>query len=125
MRFGGDDDLVLGIDRGDAGVTLDDAFVGRHFGTVVVSAVALDHLATGAATVVGVCGKPRAQVAGIALQPLDLLGPAPAVVRLGRLAVGGLMSREQGFRASELQKIRSMIEGKRKQLLDAWNEYFG
>jgi len=35
------------------------------------------------------------------------------------------LERSTGFRPSELQKIRSMIESKRKQLLDAWNEYFG
>ena len=35
------------------------------------------------------------------------------------------LERSTGFRPSELQKIRSMIEAKRKQLLDAWDEYFG
>jgi hypothetical protein len=35
------------------------------------------------------------------------------------------LERSVGFRPSELRKIRSMIQGRRNELLEAWHEYFG
>ena len=94
MGLGGNDDRGFGIDRSDRGVTLDDALVGGHLGAVVVGPVAFDDVAAGAATVVWIGSQPPAQFAGITMQPVNLLGPVPAVVSFDRLVVGDLMSRE-------------------------------
>ena len=67
-----DDNLMFGIDSGDAGIALNDAFVGRHLGAVIVGAIALDGFPTGAESVVGVCSQPLAQLRGIVIETVDL-----------------------------------------------------
>ena len=45
MALGADNNLMFGIDCCNPGVTLDDAFLSGHLGTVVIGAVAFDGFA--------------------------------------------------------------------------------
>lgn len=68
-----DYDLVAVIHRCHARIALDDAFGGRHLGTVIVSAVTLANAPSGSATVLGMLGEPLTNLGGVALQAFDAL----------------------------------------------------
>ena len=63
---------MFGVDSGDAGVAVNDAFVGRHLGAVIDGAIALDGIPTGVESVAGVCSQPLAQLRGIVIETVDL-----------------------------------------------------
>ena len=52
----GDDDLMFGINGRDAGVALDNAFVGRHLGALVIGAIAFDDRPARPLAVMGMIG---------------------------------------------------------------------
>ena len=74
VRLRIDDDLVLGVHGGHAGVTLYHAFARRHFRGFVVGAVALAGSPFAALAVFGVGGKPFANLCGIVMQAGDAPG---------------------------------------------------
>ena len=66
--LGVDNDLVLIIHRGQPGVALNNAFLGRHFGAVVIGEITLAGLAAGAGFIVRMFGEPLAQLSRLFLQ---------------------------------------------------------
>ena len=48
-----DNNLMLGIDSGNAGVALDAPFVGRHLGALIIGAITFDDRAACPMTVMG------------------------------------------------------------------------
>lgn len=88
VGLGIDDDLVFGVDGGDAGVALHHAFGCRHLGRLVVGAVALPDGALATFAVFGMIGKPLAELGGVTLQAGDALGCFLSKVGLDGLAVG-------------------------------------
>ena len=73
MGLGFDDDLVSGIDGGDAGVTLDDAFAGGHLCTLGVGAIAFAEGAFAALSVLRVGSQPLAKLSGFPIQACGAL----------------------------------------------------
>ena len=71
--MGFNDDLVFGVDGGDAGESLNHALAGRHLGAVGIGAVAFADGALAALTILGMIGQPLTQCGGFLLQAFSAL----------------------------------------------------
>jgi len=69
LRF--DDDLRALIDGGDTRIPLDHALARRHLRTLIVRAITLADAALCAASILGMCSQPLANLRGIAFEAFD------------------------------------------------------